>query len=126
MTTKETPCEMYTPKTDEFGFDCATCGVQSYNHATTYHVTSVTRGDVTLNAGDVIRLGSMINSKSAFIDAVILGFASHGFAKISRPYVYASCVGTTGATPLVGCETFEVSIESIVNYDSVVTTGRTT
>jgi hypothetical protein len=47
-----------------------------------------------LKAGDVIRVWP---PGTAFGDAVILGFDVDGNAKVSRPYVYASSVGTTMA-----------------------------
>lgn len=63
-------------------------------------------------AGDVIRRNTLSVAHAlgvpvqhlAFSDAVILGFNNEGVVRISRPYVYASSVGTTGPTPLLGCE----------------------
>lgn len=118
------PCQMYTESNNPLWsqFLCANCEIESYKHADTFHVTSVTVGEQTLNAGDVVRLMSM--HQSAFCDAVILGFSPQGNAKIARPYVYASSVGTTCANPLLGCETFQVSIKSLMEFDKVIDTGR--
>jgi len=58
---------------------------------------------MTLRAGDVIRVFD-----GPFGDAVILGFNDEGIAKVSRPYVYAHGIGTTGPTPLLGAETYEL------------------
>lgn len=58
----------------------------------------------TLNAGDVIRVFD-----GPFGDATILGFNEAGDALVSRPYAYASCVGTTGPTPLLGTETYTLT-----------------
>ena len=51
-------------------------------------------------AGDVVRVFD-----GPFGDGVILGFDAEGNAKIGRPYAYASCVGTTGPSVLLGSET---------------------
>ena len=50
-------------------------------------------------AGDVLRLFD-----GPFGDGVILGFDDEDHALIQRPYAYASSVGTTGSTVLLGCE----------------------
>lgn len=70
-------------------------------------------GKITLHAGDVVRM----NDFGAFSDSVILGFNDNkGYttARVSRPYVYASGVGTTGATPLLGTETYELPVKHII------------
>ena len=54
-------------------------------------------------AGDVVRVFD-----GPFGDAVILGFDEKGEAKVSRPYAYASCVGTTGPSVLLGAETYSL------------------
>lgn len=59
--------------------------------------------DTILFAGDVIRVFD-----GPFGDAVILGFSDEGECRLSRPYVYASGVGTTGPTPLLGAETYSM------------------
>lgn len=66
-----------------------------------------------LEAGDVIRV---LDPACAFCDAVILGFDPKGNAKVSRPYVYASGVGTTGPNPLLGAETFSVTQTNLKHY----------
>jgi hypothetical protein len=68
----------------------------------------------TLRAGDVLRVTS-----GAFPDAVILGFADNGNVKCSRPYAYASSVGTTGPTVLLGAETIIYTMAEIGRYDKV-------
>jgi hypothetical protein len=50
-------------------------------------------------AGDVVRVFD-----GAFSDAVVLGFDAKGDALVQRAYAYASCVGTTGPTVLLGSE----------------------
>jgi hypothetical protein len=50
-------------------------------------------------AGDVVRLGDY-----AFADATILGFNDDGYARLARPYVYATGTGSTCTTPLTGVE----------------------
>jgi hypothetical protein len=51
------------------------------------------------HAGDVVRVFD-----GAFGDGVVLGFNSEGDALVQRPYAYASGVGTTGPTGLLGSE----------------------
>jgi hypothetical protein len=50
-------------------------------------------------AGDVLRLFD-----GPFGDGVVLGFNDEDHALIERPYAYASCVGTTGPSVLLGHE----------------------
>lgn len=130
MTTNKKPsCGMYTRPSEidiriNNNTDCVECGRGQFEHSDGYAIDTITIGDVTLNAGDVIRLSGM--EKSAFHDAVILGFCAQGWAKISRPYVYASLTGTLCAGPLLGCETFTVSIKSILEHDTRIDKGRIT
>jgi|HubBroStandDraft_5_1064220.scaffolds.fasta_scaffold31999_3 hypothetical protein len=70
---------------------------------------------ITLHAGDVVRM----NDWTAFADSVILGF-NEDTVRLSRPYVYASGVGTTGPTALLGAETYEVPASQIVQFYKVV------
>ena len=77
---------------------------------------------VEFNAGDIVRER---NRDNAFIDAVILGFSPPNqwgdvSAKLSRPYVYASCVGTTSPTVLMGAETYTVNVKTLVERFEVV------
>ena len=51
------------------------------------------------HAGDVVRCFD-----GAFGDAVILGFDPGDSALVERPYAYASSVGTTGPSVLLGSE----------------------
>lgn len=74
---------------------------------TTFHLE--TAPNTTLVAGDVINVG-----RGAFMDAVILGFNERGDAKVSRPYAYASNVGTTGPTPLLGAETYVLDAARLI------------
>lgn len=53
-------------------------------------------------AGDVVRLGSW-----PFADATVLGFNDDGYAKLARPYVYASSVGSV-PSPLTGVEIMDM------------------
>lgn len=69
---------------------------------TTYHNTS-TPAHHAWQAGDVVRLGDY-----PFADAVILGFNDEGYARLARPYVYASSAGTTCATALTGVEMIDM------------------
>jgi hypothetical protein len=50
-------------------------------------------------AGDVVRVFD-----GPFSDAVVLGFDDADSALVQRPYAYASGVGTTGPTVLLGSE----------------------
>ena len=50
-------------------------------------------------AGDVVRV-----LDGPFGDAVVLGFDDNDNALVERPYAYASSVGTTGPTVLLGHE----------------------
>jgi len=55
---------------------------------------------------------------SPFADAVILG--SNGDNVIlARPYLYATSVGTTAPSALVGYEKFEVPVERLLRADSI-------
>ncbi len=69
-------------------------------------------------AGDVVRVFD-----GAFGDAVILGFNDQGDAKVSRPYAYVSCAGTTGPNPLLGSEVYTLPGKYL---KEPVATGRTT
>lgn len=69
-----------------------------------FHNTQSAVPGLTINAGDVIRLFD-----GPFGDAVILGFNDIFEAKVSRPYVYASSVGTTGPVALTGVETLTLT-----------------
>lgn len=51
------------------------------------------------HAGDVVRFGDW-----PFADAVVLGFDDEDNALTERPYAYASSVGTTGPSVLLGHE----------------------
>jgi hypothetical protein len=78
-----------------------------------------TEGKVTLHAGDVVRM----NDFGAFSDSVILGFngdKDYPTARVSRPYVYASGVGTTGPVPLLGTETYELPVEHIIKHFKIM------
>jgi len=69
--------------------------------------------------GDVVRMTPTYN---AFSDCVILGFNEAGYAKMARPYLYASHIGNT---PLTGVETIAmVSIASLEAHYTKVGDGR--
>lgn len=68
------------------------------------------RQDVTFKSGDVIRV---LPEGSPYGNAVILGFAPDGECKLSRPYAYASGVGTTGPTVLLGAETYTMTANNM-------------
>lgn len=70
-------------------------------------------------AGDLIRLGNW-----PFADAVILGFDDDGYAELHRPYIYASSVGTTGPSPLLGHERMIFSTKSLKCYEHLENDGR--
>lgn len=72
-----------------------------------------------LVAGDVIRLFD-----GAFGDAVILGFDDDNWAKLDRPYAYASGVGTTGPTVLLGHEPMIIRAIELARYEVVETNRR--
>lgn len=76
-------------------------------------------------AGDVARNKNK-DMLSPFSDHVILGFSEDGQARVSRPYLYASGVGTTGPTPLLGCETYELSVNALTEYYEKIGRGRIT
>ncbi len=81
---------------------------------TSYHNTTSPQAHV-WEAGDVVR----INGESPFMDAVVLGFNDKGYAKLARPYVYASSVGTTGPTALAGVEYIEMVDLTRANWTKV-------
>jgi hypothetical protein len=85
---------------------------------TTFHNETDKR--TSLVAGDVLRVG-----EGAFMDAVILGFNDVGDMKVSRPYAYASNVGTTGPTPLLGAETYVFAAGGFKNLPHVGHSRRT-
>jgi len=69
-----------------------------------------------IKAGDVIRPKADVISPWA--DCLVLGFSAKDkygdvYVKLARPYAYASCVGTTGATVLQGVEVFEVTVSKL-------------
>ena len=71
-----------------------------------------------LHAGDVVRM----NDWSPYGDHTILGFDGEGpeaLAKVARPYLYASGVGTTGPTPLQGCEIYELPCKHVLEHFKV-------
>ena len=82
-------------------------------HITTSDVSVFNARLHRLTAGDILRV---LHKDSAFPDAVVLGFNENGDVKVSRPYVYASSVGTTGPTPLLGCETFVIEASKLKHY----------
>jgi hypothetical protein len=84
----------------------------SFHKADVVHVAP----GVHLHPGDVIRL----NSWGAFGDCVILGFNEQGEARVSRPYAYATGIGTTGPTLLQGAETFNLPVALIVSHYKVI------
>lgn len=76
-------------------------------------------------AGDVVRNKNQ-DMLYPFSDHVILGFSEDGQARVSRPYLYASGVGTTGPIPLLGCETYELSVNALTACYDKIGRGRTT
>jgi hypothetical protein len=76
----------------------------------------------TFNAGDVIKLFNY----AAFGDAVILGFDDFGQVKLSRPYAYVSCAGTTGPTTLMGYEVGVYPCKSLIDHYRRIEEGRVT
>ncbi len=69
-------------------------------------------------AGDVVRLFD-----GPFGDGVVLGFDEEDNVLVHRPYAYASNVGTTGPTVLLGSERIVYpSLDRFVKLDN----GRTT
>lgn len=90
---------------------------------TFHHITHAASGTV-LAAGDIIRIFD-----GPFGDSIILGFRNDGEAKVSRPYAYASSVGTTGPTVLLGAETLTLTVSNLKTYlekNPVVSRGQTT
>lgn len=59
-----------------------------------------------------------------FADATVLKRVRERSYLIARPYCIASGLGTTAPTPLLGCETFEVSFESLRDRYVLVLTSR--
>lgn len=74
---------------------------------TFHHVTHAASGAL-LGAGDVIRIFD-----GPFGDAVILGFNEAGEAKLARPYAFASSVGTTSPTGLLGAESIVYTVSNL-------------
>jgi hypothetical protein len=88
---------------------------------TVVEVTLKDKSKVTYQAGQVLRPK---RDPYPFSDMIILGFSNptkHGdvFVKVGRPYVYVSCIGTTGPTTLSGVETFTLTVSQMVEYDRV-------
>lgn len=73
-----------------------------------FHHTKCSAPGLDLDAGDVIRVFD-----GPFNNAVILGFNEAGDARVSRPYAYASGVGTCGPTPLLGAETYVLNVNNL-------------
>lgn len=73
-------------------------------------------------AGDVVRA----HGNWAFPDAVIAGFDKNGNARLLRPYLYVSSVGTTGPVGLTGFETIDrVPPAMLSEHWTKVGSGRT-
>ena len=89
-----------------------------------FHITEVTQEHVTYEAGDVLR-DKLATRQYPFCDCVIMGFDGKGYARVCRPYVYVSGVGTTGPNPLLGYETWEIAVHNLHLYE-VIAKGRTT
>ena len=88
-----------------------------------FHNETSDKSGTVLKAGDVIRV-----LDGPFGDAVILGFDDEGSARMSRPYAYASNVGTTGPTPLLGTETYTLNpnnLRHLLGVWPVQANGRT-
>lgn len=83
-----------------------------------FHLESFEFEKLTLKVGQVVRCFD-----GPFSDAVILGFSPEGQAKVSRPYAYASGVGTTGPGVLLGSETFELPTKMIAEHYTLVDAG---
>lgn len=83
--------------------------------------------EATAKNGKMVQVGDVwaMNDFGAFADVVILGLSKDGEALVSRPYLYASSVGTTCPTPLLGCETYSLPVEHIVQHFKLRDTGRT-
>jgi hypothetical protein len=68
--------------------------------------------DMSVEAGEVWRMKSE-DAMDTFTSCTVLGIAEgqHGnfWVRLARPYCFASGVGTTGPTALLGCEVFEVT-----------------
>ncbi len=61
--------------------------------------------------GQVIR---RVGSKDQWSDTIILGFSEPNkrdevYVRVSRPFAYASCVGTTSPSVLLGAETYTIT-----------------
>lgn len=68
----------------------------------------------TVSAGDVFQMFE----HGKYSNATVLGIAPANewgtvYVKMARPYCFASGVGTTGPTPLVGVEVYTVDIASL-------------
>lgn len=71
-------------------------------------------------AGDVARVFD-----GPFGDAVVLGFDDEDNALVQRPYAYASCVGSTGPSVLLGHERIVYPPAALYRF-AKVGDGRTT
>lgn len=81
-------------------------------HRTSY-LLNIGTSEQEIKAGDVLRV---FEFGAPFGDAVILGFDDEGNAKLTRPYVYAHGVGTTGPTPLLGSEVYTLYPRDLAHY----------
>lgn len=93
----------------------------------TFACTVLITAEGTFRAGDVLK---GIGSEYPWSQCIILGFSNpnkHGdvYAKMARPYVYASCVGTTSPGPLMGVEEFEVPASKLKAADILTKDGNT-
>lgn len=78
----------------------------------------------TFRAGDVIR---NTEGEYPWCQCILLGFSApdkHGdvYVKLSRPYAYVSCAGTTSPTVLTGVETLTMPISKL-KHEKVLTCG---
>jgi hypothetical protein len=89
----------------------------------TYNKKTAQYGDAVFNKGDVMHM----NVTSAFMDCTIVGFGSGAtgtlYAKLARPYAYAS---EHSETVLTGVEFIEmVTLSSLTTNYTRMATGRT-
>jgi hypothetical protein len=131
MTIQDNACNWFTKNqakdiNGNFSTQCSVCSYHSWEHATHHSIDSIEVNGKSFKSGDVVRLNAMHRTGSAFCDAVILGFSPQNSVKIARPYAYASLAGTACASVMLGSETFTITLDSMMEFDTVISGNYTT
>ena len=89
----------------------------SYPITTANKINGKASAEYIRKAGQVVRMPY----SGAYQDCTILGFRQDDdgcyWVRLARPYCFASSVGTTAPTALVGFELFETTLERLVTWE---------